>query len=71
MKKLSMQKIVPVTLTPEQGQRVIGYIESVDIEDTRHKEFLIRQYSPLKKEELLFPTEVDYELIRKSFREKP
>ena len=68
MKKLSLQKTIPVILTPEQGQQVANYIQALDIEDPHHKEFLIRQYSSLEKETLLFPTEVDYELIRKVFR---
>ena len=66
--KLSMEKTVPVTLTPEQGQRVADYIRTIDIENIHHKEFLIGQYSSLKKETLLFPTEVDYKIIREAFR---
>jgi len=63
----SLEKTMAITLTPEQGLKVSNYLLSKQSGD-EHLMFLARLYGSLEKETILYPNEVDYELIRKAFK---
>ena len=68
----SMERVIPITLTPEQGLRVSRYISSKISKEKPdgHLEFLVRLFDSLTKETIFWPNEVDYKLIIESFRQK-